>query len=204
MLDILSSLRSVDGTDIDTSPKCSWQDLPGTVKFDNDGKEVELSTNYKLLLRKLRTGASTVSEALRDLAKTADKAGHTDAARDTRVARGWLKRLSERDWNSTTWDADYSRLSGFWSCMHDAQVALDGALHGSRSIRQAVLMRVLESYLSDIARLEPEAEKIERSRTTLTQKVIRRLSGTLAALTSSQGARDDEFWQEESVGASSR
>jgi len=204
MLDVLYSLRSVDGTDIDTSPKCSWQDLPGSVKFDNEGKEVELSTNYKLLLRKLRADAPQVTEALQNLAKAADKAGHSDAARDARVAGGWLIRLSERDWNSTTWDADYSRLSGFWASMHDAQAALDGALHGSRSVRQAGLMRVLESYLSDIARLEPEADKIERSRTTLAQKMIRRLSGTLAALRSVENVREDNFWQEESVGSSVR
>ena len=146
MLDLLCSLRSVDGTDIDASPECPWQDLPSSVKFDKEGKEVELSTNYTAMVRKLRADAPTVAEALRDLAKPADKVGHRNAARDARVARGWLKRPSERDWNSTTWDADYSRLSGFWSCMHDAQVALDGALHGSRSMRQASQMRVLETF----------------------------------------------------------
>jgi hypothetical protein len=44
-------------------------------------------------------------------------------------------------------------------------------------------------------------DRIERSRTTLVQKVFNRLSGTIAALRGGEAVTDDDFWNEESVAA---
>jgi hypothetical protein len=204
MLDLLLSMRAMDGTANDNTPKCAWQDLLGSFKLDNDGKEVVLTTAYKNLLRRLKDGAPLVLESLAALATAADKADYLDAARDARVASGWLGRLSERDFTTTTWDSDYSRLDGFWACLRDAEVALKTAFKDDGHMEQQSLMRTLGRYVDDLTQLQLEVDRIERSRTTLVQKVLRRLSGTMAALRSGEVVTDDDFWNEESVAATTR
>jgi hypothetical protein len=204
MLDLLFSMRAVDGTANDHAPKCPWQDLPGSFKLDNDDKEVVLTATYKNLLQRLKDGAPLVLETLAALATAADKADHPDAARDARVASGWLGRLSERDFTTTTWDSDYSRLDGFGSCLRDAEVALETAFQDDGGMEQQSLMWTLGRYVDDLTPLQPEVDRIERSRTTLAQKVLRRLSGTMAALRGGEVVTDDDFWNEESVSVTTR
>jgi hypothetical protein len=206
MLDLLHTLRSVDGTANDNAPKCCWQDLPSSVKLDNEDREVALTANYKHLLRRLKDGAPLVMETLDELATAADQTGHSDAARDARVAGGWLRRLAGRDFTSTTWDSDYSRLDGFWACLRDAQVGLENCSRGVES-EESHLRGVVVRYVTDLTQLQLEVDQIERSRTTLAQKVLRRLSGTLAALQSGAvvaNNEDADFWNEESVGSGAR
>jgi acyl-CoA thioesterase FadM len=59
-------------------------------------------------------------------------------------------------------------------------------------------------YVDDLAQLQSEVDRIECSRTTLTQKVWMRLSGTMAALQSCEAVvvDEDDFWNEQSVGSS--
>ena len=204
MLDLLLSMRAMDGTANDNTPKCAWQDLPGSFKLDNDGKEVALTAAYKNLLRRLKDGAPLVLETLAALATAADKANHLDAARDARVASGWLGRLSERDFTTTTWDSDYSRLDGFWVCLRDAEVALETAFQDDGHMEQQSLMSIVGRYVDDLTQLQPEVDRIEHSRTTLVQKVLRRLSGTMTALRGGEVVTDDDFWNEESVAATTR
>jgi hypothetical protein len=204
MLDLLLSMRAMDGTANDNTPECAWQDLPGSSKLDNDGKEVALTAAYKNLLRRLKDGAPLVLETLAALATAADKANHLDAARDARVASGWLGRLSERDFTTTTWDSDYSRLDGFWVCLRDAEVALETAFQDDGHMEQQSLMSIVGRYVDDLTQLQPEVDRIECSRTTLAQKVLRRLSGTMAALRGGEVVTDDDFWNEESVAATTR
>ena len=143
-------------------------------------------------------------ETLAALATAADKADHPDAARDARVASGWLGRLSERDFTTTSWNSDYSRPDGFGSCLRDAEVALEAAFQEDGRIEQQSLMWTLGRYVDDLAPLQPEVDRIERSRTTLVQKVLRRLSGTMAALHGDEVVTDDDFWNEESVYVTTR
>jgi hypothetical protein len=205
MLDLLYTLRSVDGTANDNAPKCAWQDLPGSVKLDNEDRAVALTASYKHLLRRLQDGAPLVIETLDALAAAADKAGHSDAAREARVTNGWLRRLGGRDFTSTTWDSDYSRLDGFWACLRDTQMVLETPFPADNGLSQAFLLWIVTRYVNDMTPLQAEVDKIERSRTTLAQKVFRRLSGTVAAL--QRGAvvgDDDDFWNEESVSSATR
>ena len=204
MLDLLLSMRAMDGTANDNTPKCAWQDLPGSFKLDNDGKEVALTAVYKNLLRRLKDGAPSVLETLAALATAADKANHLDAARDARVASGWLGRLSERNFTTMTWDSDYSRLDGFWVCLRDAEVALETAFQDDGHMEQQSLMSIVGRYVDDLTPLQPEVDRIERSRTTLVQKVLRRLSGTMTALRGGEVVTDDNFWNEESVSVTTR
>jgi hypothetical protein len=204
MLDLLLSIRAVDGAANDNAPKCSWQDLSGSFKLDNDDKEVVLTAAYQNLLLRLKDGAPLALETFATLATAADKADHLDSARDARVASGWLGRLSERDFTTTTWDSDYSRLDGFWVCLRDAVVALETAFQGDGHMEQQPLMSTLGRYVNDLTQLQPEMDRIERSRTTLVQKVLRRLSGTMAALRGGEVVTDDDFWNEESVAVTTR
>ena len=204
MLDLLLSMHATDGTANDNHPKCAWQDLSGSFKLDNDGKEVALTVAYMNLLRRLKDGAPLVLETLAALATAADKSNHLDAARDARVASGWLGRLSGRDFTTTTWDSDYSRLDGFWVCLRDAEVALETAFQDDGHMEQQSLMSIVGRYVDDLTQLQPEVDRIERSRTTLVQKVLRRFSGTMAALRGGEVVTDDDFWNEESVAATTR
>lgn len=204
MLDLLLSMRAMDGTANDNTPKCAWQDLPGSFKLDNDDKEVVLTAAYKNLLQRLKDGAPLVLETLAALATAADEADHPGAARDARVASGWLGRLSERDFTTMTWDSDYSRLDGFWVCLRDAEVALETAFQDDGHMEQQSLMSIVGRYVDDLTQLQPEVDRVECSRTTLVQKVLRRLSGTMAALHGGEVATDDDFWNEESVAATTR
>jgi hypothetical protein len=204
MLDLLYTLRSVDGTANDNTPKCTWQDVPGSAKLDNEDRAVTLTASYKHLLRRLQDGAPLVIETLDALAATADKAGHSDAARDARVANGWLRRLGGRDFTNTTWDSDYSRLDGFGACLQDTQMVLETAFRADNDLSQAFLLWVVIRYINDMTPLQPEIEKIERSRTTLAQKVFRRLSSTMVAFQSGAVVDDDDFWNEESVSSATR
>jgi hypothetical protein len=204
MLDLLLSMRAVDGTADDNTPKCAWQDLPGSFKLDSDDKEVALTMAYRNLLRRLKNDAPLALETLAALATAADKANHLDAARDARVASGWLGRLSERDFTTTTWDSDYSRLDGFWVCLRDAEVALETAFQDDGHMEQQSLMSIVGRYVDDLTQLQPEVDRIECSRTSLAQKVLRRLSGTMAALRGGEVVTDDDFWNEESVAATTR
>ena len=203
MLDLLYTLHSIDGTANNNTPQCAWQDLPGRFKYDNDDNEVTLTASYKHSLQTLKHGAPPASNALQDLATAADNAGQPDAARDARVARGWLGRLSRQDFTTTTWDADHSRLDGFWACLRDTQVQLERRLRSSQGEESP--LQVLARYVDDLAPLQAQIDAIERSRTTLAQKVFRRLSGTMAALRSGEVVNNDKgFWDEESVGSSTR
>ena len=206
MLDLLTTLRSVDGTANDNTPNCLWQDLPGSVKLDNEDKEVALTARYNSLLRRLQESAPLVIETLDQLATIADKTAHSDAATDARVAGGWLRRLSGRDFTRTTWDSDYSSLDGFWACLRDAQTALETAFRDDRAESQDFQFRIgiVVGYLNDLAQLQPEITNIERSRTTLAQKAFQRLWGTFAALRSNEVVHDDDFWNEESVDSTTR
>jgi hypothetical protein len=204
MLDLLYTLRSVDGSANDDTPECAWQDLPGRVKLDNEDREVALTTSYKHLLRRLQDGAPSVIETLEGLAPAAEKAGYSDAARDARVASGWLRRLNGRDFMSTTWDSDYSRLDGFAACLRDAQVGLEAAVRDEKAVSEDLTLSIVVRYVNDLAQLQPEINMIERSRTTLAQKVFRQLFTTVAALQMGSVPDHDEFWNEESVGSNTR
>lgn len=201
MLDLLNTLRSVDSTANNNAPVCSWQDLPGRVKRDSEGQEVPLTASYKQLLRRLQGDAPAVIEALDGLATAANQAGQADAARDTRVAGGWLRRLGRWDFTSTTWDADYSRLCGFWTCLRDVQMELETAVRHDRTLGQDLPLSVVSRYVTDLAQLQPEIDKIERSRTTLVQRALCLLGATMVALRMRPVVEYDEFWQEGSVGS---
>lgn len=204
MLDLLYTLRAVDGTANDNTPKCAWQDIPGRVKLDNENREVALTASYKQLLRRLQEGAPPVIQASEELAAAADKAGHADAARDARVAGGWLRRLARRDFTGTTWDSDYSRLNGFWVCLRDAGVGLETVVGDDAIVGQDRPLVTVTRYADDLAQLQPEMDKIERSRTTLAQRMLRGFHATMAALRRGAVEDCDDFWNESSVGSSAR
>lgn len=210
MLDLLYTLRAADGSAGDNTAKCAWQDMPGRVKLDSENREVALTASYKHLLRRLQEGAPAVIQTCEELAAD-DRAGHADAARDARVAGGWLRRLARRDFASTTWDSDYSRLNGFWACLRDARVGLETAVRGDdddgdgdANGRHDRPLATVARYVDDLAQLQPEIDRIERSRTTLAQRVCRRLHATMAALRMGAVEDCDDFWNESSVGSSTK
>lgn len=217
MLDLLYTLRAADGSAGDDTAKCAWQDIPGRVKLDSENREVALTASYKHLLRQLQEGAPAVIQTCEELAAAVaadDRAGHTDAARDARVAGGWLRRLARRDFASTTWDSDYSRLNGFWACLRDARVGLETAMRGDddddddgdgdTNGRHDRPLATVARYVHDLAQLQPEIDRIERSRTTLAQRVCRGLHATMAALRMGAVEDCDDFWNESAVGSSTR
>jgi hypothetical protein len=109
MPDLLYTLRAAGGTANENMPQCAPQDIPGRLKLDKENRQMEPTARYKLLRRRrrrLQEGAPSVIHTSQELAAAADKAGHADAARDARVAGGWLGRLARGDFASTTWDLD--------------------------------------------------------------------------------------------------
>jgi hypothetical protein len=120
------------------------------------------------------------------------------------VAGGWLKRLGARDFSTTTWDSDHSRLDGFWACLRDAQVGLGTALRDDRDTSQGLMSATLVRYVDDLAQLQPEVNNIERSRTTLVQRAFWGVSATIAALRMGPVEDHDDFWNEQSVGSTTR
>ena len=83
-------------------------------------------------------------------------------------------------------------------------MALETAFQDDGHMEQQSLMSIVGRYVDDLTPLQPEVDRIERSRTTLAQKVLRRLSGTMAALRGGEVVTDDDFWNEESVVATTR